>query len=165
MRGNGRVFQRGAVWWVSYYHRGKELRETSHSTDQRVAERLLRERRRKAGTPEFIGPAAERLTFEDLAAMYLTDYRLNGKRSVKDAERNVRTLGGAFALDRARDITTDRIAAFAASRLSQRKRPATVNRELASLRRMFSLAVRAGKLPSSPHVAMLAEDNAREGFL
>jgi integrase len=43
--------------------------------------------------------------------------------------------------------------------------PASVNRELAALRRMFSLAIRAGKLASRPHIALLAEDNAREGFL
>jgi integrase len=30
---------------------------------------------------------------------------------------------------------------------------------------MFTLAIRAGKLASRPHIALLAEDNAREGFL
>jgi hypothetical protein len=43
--------------------------------------------------------------------------------------------------------------------------PASVNRELAALRRMFSLAVKADKLGHRPHVAMLTEDNARQGFL
>jgi hypothetical protein len=38
---------------------------------------------RKAGTPEFIGPAAERVTFDDLAALYLNDYRVNGRRSMR----------------------------------------------------------------------------------
>ena len=44
-------------------------------------------------------------------------------------------------------------------------RPATVNRELAAIRRMFTLAVRAGKLAHRPYIAMLAEDNARQGFV
>ena len=43
--------------------------------------------------------------------------------------------------------------------------PATINRELAALRRMLSLAVQAGKLPHRPHISLLAENNAREGFL
>jgi integrase len=43
--------------------------------------------------------------------------------------------------------------------------PARVNRELATLRRMFSLAIKTGKLANKPPIAMLAEDNAREGFL
>ncbi len=167
MRGHGRVFQRkgSAAWWIAYYHRGHEIRESAKTTDKRKAEKLLRERLRTAGTPEFIGPAAERLTFDDLAGMYLTDYRVNGKRSLPDAERNVERLRGAFGLDRALDITTDRIARYAESRLVDGRKPASVNRELTALKRMFSLAIKAGKLASRPHVAMLAEDNAREGFL
>src|SRR5262249_5829828 len=42
---------------------------------------------------------------------------------------------------------------------------ASINRELAALRRMFALAIRASKLATRPHIALLAEDNAREGFL
>ncbi|HEY7163679.1 MAG TPA: site-specific integrase [Candidatus Binatia bacterium] len=42
---------------------------------------------------------------------------------------------------------------------------ASINRELAALKRMFSLAIQAGKLSSKPHVPMLNEDNARQGFL
>jgi integrase len=165
MRGHGRLFQRGPVWWIAYYHRGREIRESSKSTDERKAQKLLRERLRKAGTPDFIGPAAERVTFDDLAAMYVTDYKVNGKRSLKDAQRNVRHLRTIFGFDRAMDITTDRIATYSASRLDEGMAPASVNRELAALRRMFSLAVKASKLGHRPHVAMLTEDNARQGFL
>ena len=164
MRGQGRLLRRGAVWWIAYYHRGREIRESSHSTEERKARTLLRERLRKAGTPDFIGPAAERLTFEDLASMYLTDYRVNGKRSLRDAMRNVERLRATFGFDRAMDITTDRIATYTGTRLDDDMAPASINRELAGLRRMFSLAVKAGKLGHRPHVAMLAEDNARQGF-
>ena len=111
------------------------------------------------------GRAAERLTFDDLANMYLTDYRVNGKRSLKDAKRNVECLRDNFGFDRAMDITADRIAAYAAKRLDDKMAPASINRELAALRRMFSLAVKAGRLAHRPHVSMLAEDNARQGFL
>jgi hypothetical protein len=39
-----------------------------------------------------------------------------------------------------------------------------VNRELAILKRMFTLARQAGKITDRPHVPMLQEDNARRGF-
>jgi integrase len=126
---------------------------------------MLRERLRKAGTSEFIGPSAERLTFDNLGKMYLDDYRVNGKRSLKDANRNVKNLRETFGFDRAIDITADRIAAYAVKRLDDKMAPASINRELAALRRMFSLAVKAGRLAHRPHVAMLAEENARQGFL
>ncbi len=175
MRGNGRVYLRGGVWWIAYYHRGREIRESSKGylfrgkpsdgTNEAAAWSMLRERLRTAGTGSFVGPDAERLTFEDLAAMYLNDYRLNGRRSLGHAERQVDVLRGVFGLDRALNITTDRIAAYTAQRLADKVAPATINRRLAALRRMFSLAVKAGKLTHRPHVAMLAEDNARQGFL
>ena len=38
----------------------------------------------------------ERTTFEDLATMYLNDYRANGKRSLDRAERAVAHLRGTF---------------------------------------------------------------------
>jgi integrase len=41
---------------------------------------------------------------------------------------------------------------------------ATINRELALLKRMFTLAVQAGKLHTKPHIPMLREDNTRRGF-
>ena len=35
---------------------------------------------------------------------------------------------------------------------------------MSALRRMFSLAVKAERLPHRPHIALLREDNARKGF-
>jgi integrase len=178
MRGDGRIYLRGEVWWVEYWHNGHQVRESSKGfvstqnakpsdgRDRRAAEKLLKERRRTAGTPHFIGPKAERVTFEDLATMYLTDYRVNRRRSVDHATRYVRNLRAVFGFDRALDITADRIEAYKGRRLEEGLQPGAVNRELAALRRMFSLAVRAGKLPHRPHIALLDESgNVREGFL
>ena len=152
MRGQGRLLQRkhSASWWIAYYHCGQEIRESAKTTSEQKARALLRERLRTAGRPDFIDPAAaRRLSFEDLAAMLLTDYRVNGKR-LRNATRAIEALREALGLDKAFDITADRIATYTATRLAAGKRPATVNRELAALRRMFSLAVRAGKLASRP---------------
>ncbi len=40
----------------------------------------------------------------------------------------------------------------------------TINRELTTLRRVFNLAIQAGKLLQKPHIPFLKEDNARVGF-
>ena len=39
-----------------------------------------------------------------------------------------------------------------------------INRELTVLKRMFSLAIQAGKLVHKPHFPMLRENNVRAGF-
>jgi len=77
----------------------------------------------------------------------------------------VRHLRGAFGEDRALDITADRIARYTAARCEDGVKPATINRKLAALRRMFSLACKAGMLATRPYMAMLTEENTREGFL
>src|ERR1700692_349260 len=41
---------------------------------------------------------------------------------------------------------------------------ATINRELSALKRMFTLAIQAGKLLQRPYIPMLTEDNIRKGF-
>jgi hypothetical protein len=51
--------------------------------------------------------------------------------------------------------------------LPELRRPVSageINRELTVLKRMFSLAIEAGKLHHKPHFAMLREDNIRVGF-
>jgi hypothetical protein len=44
MRGLGRIFKRGDIWWVSYHHRGKEYRESSRSQNEGEARKLLKKR-------------------------------------------------------------------------------------------------------------------------
>jgi hypothetical protein len=58
-------------------------------------------------------------------------------------------------------ITTPAIRAFITSRLAAKASPGEINRELACLKRMFTLAVQAGKLHGKPHIPMLPEDNVR----
>jgi integrase len=78
----------------------------------------------------------------------------------------VRTLGSTFGLDRALDITAERIQRYTEYRLAAGVQPATVNRELAALRRMFRLGVKQGKVLSCPTIELLSErDNVREGFM
>jgi integrase len=70
----------------------------------------------------------------------------------------------AFKGKRLLSITTPLIRAFIADRLAAGASNGEVNRELACLKRMFTLAVHAGKLHGKPHIPMLKEDNVRRGF-
>jgi len=165
MRGMGRIFKRGPVYWIAYSYRGKEHRESSHSDSESQARKLLKKRIGETSAGTFIGPNEERLTFEGMADMLLTDYRINGKRSLSTLRGLIRHLSGSFGMSKAVDISADRIAAYIATRQRERAANASINRELAALKRMFNLAVRARKLNHAPYVAMLAENNARQGFV
>lgn len=165
MRGMGRVFKRGTVYWVSYYHRGKEFRESSESDNESIAKKLLKKRIGEVAQGRLRGANQERATFDDLAQALLADYQINGRRSARSARLSISHLRKFFGFDRAIDITTDRIKAYAADRQKAKAANASINRELAALKRMFSLAVEDGRLNHIPYIPTLEEDNARQGFV
>jgi integrase len=161
----GRVFKRGSVYWISYYHRGKEFRESSESDNESTAKKLLKKRIGEVAQGRLRGAKQDRLTFDDLAQALLADYQINGRRSARSARLSISHLRKFFSFDHAIDITTNRIKAYAADRQKENAANASINRELAALKRMFSLAVEDGRLSHSPYIPTLEEDNARQGFL
>ena len=46
-KGDGSVFQRGAVWWIKYYRNGKPYRETSGSDKEKRCKKALKEAARR----------------------------------------------------------------------------------------------------------------------
>jgi len=80
-------------------------------------------------------------------------------------EGAIKHLREFFARALALEITTDRILRYVAYRQEQKAASATINRELAALRRMLVLGERAEKVTRRPHISLLREDNARKGFL
>jgi integrase len=77
----------------------------------------------------------------------------------------VRRLERFFGDWKAVHVSTDAADRYAANRLEEGAAPATVNRELACLRRMLNLAVRAGMLLEVPRIELLQENNVRTGFV
>ena len=165
MRGFGRVFKRGSTYWIAYCYRGKEHRESTHSDNEAQARKLLKKRVGEMGQGRLIGPSEERLTFEDLASMLLTDYEVNGKRSLESAKLSIKHLREFFGSERAIDITLDRVRSYVRERQREGAANGSINRELAALKRAFTLATRAGKLGSAPYIPLLEENNSRRGFL
>lgn len=175
-RGLGRVFQptysdratgeRRAIptWWIQYSARGERIRESSHSDNRAAAMRLLKLRIAEAQSGRPVGPVIERTAFEDLAQMLVDDYKANGRKSLESIVDRLKHLRAFFGDYKARDITADRITAYVAKRQKEKALPSTINRELAALRRAFSLAEVAGKVARRPHFAMLQERNTRIGF-
>ena len=165
MRGLGKIYKRGSVWWIRYSYRGRDYRESSRSESEAQARRLLRKRLGEIGRGKLLGPNEERVTFDDLAKALLLDYQVNGRRSIRSAELSIRHLGQSLGLHRAVDITSERIKAHIFRRQLAGAANASINRELSCLKRMFSLAVKSGRLANVPYIPMLEENNARQRFL
>ena len=170
-----------ANYWIKYYRSGRVFRESSGSPKESVAKRLLRLREGdiERGVP--ITPRVGRLRFDEAAADLVTDYKVNGKRSLVVVERRLRKhLEPVFGGRRMAGITTTDVRAYVAHRqatpiefkpLRQGDPPrrrqvsnAEINRELTILKRAFSLAIQAGKLINKPYIPLLKERNVRTGF-
>jgi integrase len=104
-------------------------------------------------------------TFRAAVRDVLDDYRMNRRRSLPDVERHVRLhLAPFFGRRRLAAITTADVRRYVLRRQDEGAKNATINRELAVLKRAFMLALRAGTVAARPHIALLREDNVRRGF-
>ena len=161
----GSTYKRGNTWWISYYRDGIHMRESSGSVSQAEAKRLLslKESDIAKGIP--VTPRMGQIRFSEMAADEINDYRINGRRSVKDVEtRFEKHILPFFGEARASAITTADIRRYVVRRQEEGAANGTINRELTAIKRAFSLAAQAGKIMTKPHVPMLKENNVRKGF-
>jgi integrase len=162
----GSVYRRGNMWWVKYYRNGKSYRESSQSDRKEVAKRLLKSREGEISEGRMPGICFDRVNFEALSEDYLTDYRVNQRSTLNKAERCARYLGAEFGGMRVPQINTSRVKRYIERRLEAGMANASINRELAALKRMFNLAAQwtPPKVAQVPHIPMLKENNTRKGF-
>lgn len=162
----GMIYKRGNKFWIKYYFNGKSYREPAHSEKESVAKHLLKQREGQCVEGRFPGLKAEKTMFRELTKDYLTDYRVNQRKSTFRAEISVRHLLSFFENYRANQVDTPAVKRYMEMRLEQGAENGTINRELTSLKRMFSLAMKSTppKILQTPHIEKLKENNVRTGY-
>lgn len=162
----GCVYRRGKFYWIKYYRNGKPISESSKSDKKAVAERLLKLKEGEIAQGRNPSIIFDKVGFEELVEDYITDYRINNRSTLAKAERCADYLLQEFGGMKASQITTPIIQRYTLKRLDEGLANATINRELAALKRMFNLAAKATppKAAHVPHIPMLRENNVRKGF-
>jgi integrase len=96
------------------------------------------------------------------------DYQASDRSTLDDVQSRLKNhLTPFFGEIRATEFSTQHIKRYVAARRKEEAQNATINRELAIVRRAFSLAAKCDplKVARVPHVQMLKESNVRTGFL
>ncbi len=151
--------------YLEHSHQGRQVRESAKTRDLRVARRLLLRRAGAKQAGQYI-PAADRVTVDDLLRDLVSYYEANQLRSLRRLRVGLVPLRAAFGGWKAHTVTTTALTAYQTRRQqTDGVSPATVNRELAFVRRAFRLAVRARTLAQAPYVPMLRESAPRQGFV
>jgi|SRR5579871_6371330 len=142
------IFLRGKTWWISYSVRGRQRFESSRSGKKRDAHELLDLRKGAAREGRLRLTKSNPPRFEAYTRSFLlTVKNLNTRKRYGSSVRNLTAFFGNVKL---LDITEDIIEEFIEKRLLEGVRTATINRDLAVLRRMMKLARRKRFIRENP---------------
>jgi integrase len=167
------VFKKQGVYWIDYYVNGRRKRERI-GPDKRLAETVHRKRKVEIAEGKYLDRQRPvTTTFDELAEAYLQYARdQQQKRSWTRDRTSLTTLKGYFSGKRLTELTPASIEQYRAWRratISRRGRPvmpATINRALACLKRMFNVArkgliVLSGGVPLANPMAIVGLERER----
>lgn len=162
----GSLYLRGKTWWMKIYIDGRPVQKSTGTTKKMVAKEVLKAEERKLDDEKIPGFIRTDHVYEDMERLFLHDYRVNGMKSERRAVISAGHLSAFFNGRKIREVTSTDIQAYIGHRIEAGSANATINRELAALKRMFALGYEQSPpmVLRVPRISMLAERNTRAGF-
>jgi integrase len=160
-------------WHISYYFEGKQIREAV-SPNKRVAEEAYKAVMGEIAQGRYsLRSDTKSPKFEEYAKVYL-EYSKANKRSYESDKNTFKSLSAFLNGYKLSKITPFLIEKYRIERGKKEarmsKKPiakATIDRELATLKAFFNMAIRDGKVDTNPvkEVKFFKEDNKKERIL
>jgi integrase len=160
-RGTGGVFLRGKTWYIHYSVNGILHKESAKTRVKSEAIAMLKRRTGEAARGEI---AIGNPTMDALLDGVVSDYENRQLKSLQDVASRIVHLKTRWGGLKAKAFTASQVQIHIQERRAAEVAPATINRELAILRRAFTLGRDNGQVFSAPKITALPEDNARQGF-
>jgi integrase len=162
------LFKRGSVWWMSFVYKGKRVRKSTETEDRKLAQRIYDKVKGEIAEGKwFERLPGEDKTFEEMMEKYLKEHA-SRLRSSKSFEGYTKNLVSFFGNRFVKEITPRLINDFKQKRITDGVKPSTINRDLATLRKAFNLALKEWEWvnynPVSK-VSMERENNKRDRWL
>jgi integrase len=163
----------GKSYWIEYYLEGRRKRERIGPNKRAAEARLQKVLAARAEGRALDIKKDRNVRFDQLVEWYLDLPEVKAKRSYDRDVMSTKKLKAFFGTRLVREITPALVEAYRQDSLKQKNhkgqpnRPATVNREVACLKTIFSKAVKNGKVEQNPCLAvrLLKEDNLRTRLL
>lgn len=152
-------------WWIAYYCNGRLIREGTETNDYAEARAELK-KREGAAVDRPVKNNTRVLRFKELAEALIEDYALNDRKSLRDVKQRLRDhILPEFGNRRVVSIDPGSIRKYITKRRGEGAAKATVNRELAAIKRAFNLGIQSEMTTHKPYIPSLDErDNVRTGF-
>lgn len=138
------IFKRGLVWWMSIYANGVRVRKTTGVTEKKLAERIHAKVLTQITEGEWFNkPLGEDNTFREMIERYLNEYTISKAPSGKVRDRiTSQHLLSFFDGLLVKEITPSLVVKYKSERRKKGRKPATIEREICLLKRVFNLAVK-----------------------
>jgi integrase len=152
-------------YMIKYYRDGQAVIEATGTSDEKEARKTLHARETDIDRGVPLATGVGKIKFEKAAENLKAEYRLNGRRSVGDLHTTIDLhLQPVFGGRKMSSISAGDARKYADDKIAAGYKAATVNKHLAALIRMFTLAVKDGSLLQQPKISKLTLNNTRQGF-
>jgi len=162
------IYLRGKVWWVDYVYRGKRYRESTGTDNRKLAQRYYDKIKGEIAEGRlFRKLPGEKKTFREMMEKYLDEHvsKLKSRRAFTGYSKNLISFFGDYKVS---EISPKLINEYKIKRLSDGIKPSSLNRELATMKKAFNLAMKEWEWVIENPAAKISlerENNKRDRWL
>jgi len=162
------LFKRGQTWWMRFSYKGRQIKKSTKTEDKKLAQRIFDKVKGEIAEGKWFEklPGDDK-TFKEMMEKYLDEYaskKISEKSFRGYAKKPISYLGDYLLAE----VTPKIINEYKTRRRNDGIGPASLNRELATMKKAFNLAIKEWEwMKDNPvsKVSMEEENNKRDRWL